>query len=87
MLDRAYMQFLTFMDDPAYRDEHRVHVELIHTLARVGPNTEPKFREECKSLPYITSLYVCFDLHAYIYLTKNEVILKTADTVTINITV
>lgn len=51
MLDRAYMQFLTFMDDLAYRDEHRVHVELIHTLARVGPNTEPKFREECKSLP------------------------------------
>lgn len=48
MLDRAYMQFLTFMDDSAYRDEHKVHIELIHTLARVGPNTEPKFREECK---------------------------------------
>lgn len=46
MLDRAYMQFLSFMDDSAYREEHRVHVELIHTLARVGPNTEPKFREE-----------------------------------------
>ncbi|VDI64402.1 Hypothetical predicted protein [Mytilus galloprovincialis] len=46
MLDRAYMQFLTFMDDSAYRDEHKVHLELIHTLARVGPNTEPKFREE-----------------------------------------
>ena len=48
MLDRAYMQFLTFMDDSAYRDAHKVHIELIHTLARVGPNTEPKFREECK---------------------------------------
>ncbi|CAC5412344.1 RAB11-binding protein RELCH,RAB11-binding protein RELCH homolog [Mytilus coruscus] len=44
MLDRAYMQFLTFMDDSAYRDEHKVHIELIHTLARVGPNTEPKHR-------------------------------------------
>ncbi|XP_069112711.1 RAB11-binding protein RELCH homolog isoform X2 [Argopecten irradians] len=46
MLDRVYMQFLTFMDDPAYKDEHNIQTELIRTLARVGPNAEPRFRDE-----------------------------------------
>uniref|UniRef100_K1PHE9 Uncharacterized protein n=1 Tax=Magallana gigas TaxID=29159 RepID=K1PHE9_MAGGI len=46
MLDRVYMQFVTFMDDPMYRDEHEVNIELIRTLARVGPNAEPRFRDD-----------------------------------------
>ncbi|XP_062567299.1 RAB11-binding protein RELCH homolog [Saccostrea cucullata] len=46
MLDRVYMQFVTFMDDPVYRNEHEVIIELIRTLARVGPNAEPRFRDD-----------------------------------------
>ncbi|XP_022335472.2 RAB11-binding protein RELCH homolog isoform X2 [Crassostrea virginica] len=46
MLDRVYMQFVTFMDDPIYREEHTVNIELIRTLARVGPNAEPRFRDD-----------------------------------------
>ena len=48
MLDRVYMQFVTFMDDPIYREEHTVNIELIRTLARVGPNAEPRFRDDRK---------------------------------------
>ena len=42
------MQLQTFLDDPMYREEHSLHVELIGTFARVGPNAEPKFRDECE---------------------------------------
>ncbi len=42
------MQFQTFTDDPMYKEQHGLHIELIRTFARVGPNTEPKFRDECK---------------------------------------
>ena len=47
-LDRVYIQFQSFLDDPAYRDEHTLLVQLIHTFGKVGPNAEPKFRDECK---------------------------------------
>ncbi|XP_041376691.1 RAB11-binding protein RELCH homolog [Gigantopelta aegis] len=46
VLDRVYMQLQTFFDDPLYRDQHSIHVELIRTMARVGPNSEPRFRDE-----------------------------------------
>ncbi|XP_064641709.1 RAB11-binding protein RELCH homolog [Lineus longissimus] len=46
VLDKVYMQIQTFMDDPLYKDQHDLLVELIRTFARVGPNAEPKFRDE-----------------------------------------
>ncbi|XP_076470808.1 RAB11-binding protein RELCH homolog isoform X2 [Babylonia areolata] len=46
VLDRVYMQLQMYFDDPMYRDHHAVHVELIRTLARCGPNAEPKFQDE-----------------------------------------
>ncbi|KAL8571755.1 hypothetical protein ACOMHN_051122 [Nucella lapillus] len=46
VLDRVYMQLQSFFDDPMYREHHAVHVELIRTLARCGPNAEPKFQDE-----------------------------------------
>ena len=48
MLDRVYMQLQTFLDDPIYRDQHLLQIEVIRTFARVGPNAEPRFRDECK---------------------------------------
>ncbi|KAK3746890.1 hypothetical protein RRG08_030301 [Elysia crispata] len=50
VLDRVYMQLQMFFDEQVYREEHAVHVELIRTLARCGPNAEPRFREECDKL-------------------------------------
>ena len=52
VLDKVYMQFQTFMDDPIYTDQHSLHVVLIKTFARVGPNGEPRFRDECEFLVY-----------------------------------
>ena len=48
VLDKVHMQLTSFMDDPAYKHEHYMHLELIRTLARVGPNTEPKLRDHCE---------------------------------------
>ena len=48
ILEKVYMQLQTFLDDPVYREEHMLHLELVSTFARVGPNAEPKFRDECK---------------------------------------
>ena len=50
ILDKVHMQFQTFMDDPIYRDQHTVTLELVQMFARVAPNAEPKFREDCKSV-------------------------------------
>ena len=52
ILEKVYMQLQTFLDDPVYREEHMLHLELVSTFARVGPNAEPKFRDECKWKPF-----------------------------------
>ncbi|ELT88849.1 hypothetical protein CAPTEDRAFT_220556 [Capitella teleta] len=51
-LDKVYMQFQSFMDDPFYRDQHALHIELIRTFARVGPNAEPRFRDDSTNLSH-----------------------------------
>ena len=48
ILEKVYMQLQTFLDDPAYRQEHQLHMELVATFSRIGPNAEQKFRDECK---------------------------------------
>lgn len=63
ILEKVYMQLQTFLDDPSYREEHTLHLELVATFARVGPNAEQKFRDECK-LGVVYSKFVFF----YIYL-------------------
>ncbi|KAL4235189.1 hypothetical protein ACF0H5_006827 [Mactra antiquata] len=52
ILEKVYMQFQSFLDDPVYREEHQLHLELVATFARVGPNAEQKFRDECKYCLY-----------------------------------
>ncbi|XP_054716426.1 RAB11-binding protein RELCH homolog [Uloborus diversus] len=46
LLEKVHLQLQTFLDDPMYWDQHLLHVEVIKTFAKVGPNTEPKFRDE-----------------------------------------
>ena len=48
MLDKVQLQFQNFLDDPGYADQQQMQLALIKTLARVGPNAEPRFRDECK---------------------------------------
>ncbi|XP_052230319.1 RAB11-binding protein RELCH homolog isoform X2 [Dreissena polymorpha] len=55
ILEKVYMQLQSFLDDPAYREEHALHLELVATFTRVGPNAEQKFRDEFM-LPRLTAL-------------------------------
>ncbi|KPP62481.1 lisH domain and HEAT repeat-containing protein KIAA1468-like [Scleropages formosus] len=41
------MQLASFLEDPQYQDQHSLHMEIIGTFGRVGPNAEPRFRDEC----------------------------------------
>ncbi|KAG8189556.1 hypothetical protein JTE90_026600 [Oedothorax gibbosus] len=55
LLEKAHLQLQTFLDDQMYRDQHLLYVEVIRTFAKIGPNTEPKFRDEFV-LPRLTAL-------------------------------
>ncbi|XP_078055986.1 RAB11-binding protein RELCH homolog isoform X1 [Mustelus asterias] len=46
LLERVKMQLASFLEDPQYHDQHSLHMEIIKTFGRVGPNAEPKFRDE-----------------------------------------
>lgn len=48
LLERVKMQLASFLEDPQYQDQHSLHTEIIKTFGRVGPNAEPRFRDECK---------------------------------------
>ena len=50
LLEKAQVQLASFLDEPAYESEHAVQVEVVKTLGRCGPNAEPVFRDQCKSL-------------------------------------
>ena len=36
------------MDDPGLKDNTELQKTLLRTFSRIIPNSEPKFREECK---------------------------------------
>ncbi|XP_078543885.1 RAB11-binding protein RELCH isoform X2 [Lissotriton helveticus] len=46
LLERVKMQLASFLEDPQYQDQHSLHIEIIRTFGRVGPNAEPRFRDE-----------------------------------------
>ncbi|XP_038652465.1 RAB11-binding protein RELCH homolog isoform X3 [Scyliorhinus canicula] len=46
LLERVKMQLASFLEDPQYHDQHSLQMEIIKTFGRVGPNAEPKFRDE-----------------------------------------
>lgn len=46
LLDKVHMQFQTFLDDPQYWNQHTFQLEIIRTFARVGPNIDPKYRDD-----------------------------------------
>ncbi|XP_030408106.1 RAB11-binding protein RELCH isoform X4 [Gopherus evgoodei] len=46
LLERVKMQLASFLEDPQYQDQHSLQTEIIKTFGRVGPNAEPRFRDE-----------------------------------------
>uniref|UniRef100_A0A8C4R428 Uncharacterized protein n=1 Tax=Eptatretus burgeri TaxID=7764 RepID=A0A8C4R428_EPTBU len=40
------MQLGAFVEDPQYQNQHAIHLEIIRTFSHVGPNAEPRFRDE-----------------------------------------
>ncbi|KAM9307861.1 RAB11-binding protein RELCH [Gastrophryne carolinensis] len=46
LLERVKMQLASFLEDPQYQDQHSLQIEIIRTFGRVGPNAEPRFRDE-----------------------------------------
>ncbi|XP_039645736.1 RAB11-binding protein RELCH homolog isoform X3 [Perca fluviatilis] len=55
LLERVKMQLASFLEDPQYHDQHSLHMEIIRTFGRVGPNAEPRFRDEFV-LPHLHKL-------------------------------
>ncbi|XP_058231992.1 RAB11-binding protein RELCH homolog isoform X2 [Hemibagrus wyckioides] len=55
LLERVKMQLASFLEDPVYQDQHSLHMEIIKTFGRVGPNAEPRFRDEFV-LPHLHKL-------------------------------
>ncbi|XP_016350793.1 lisH domain and HEAT repeat-containing protein KIAA1468 homolog isoform X4 [Sinocyclocheilus anshuiensis] len=58
LLERVKMQLASFLEDPQYQDQHSLHMEIIKTFGRVGPNAEPRFRDEFV-LPHLHKLTLC----------------------------
>lgn len=54
------MQLASFLEDPVYQDQHSLHMEIIKTFGRVGPNAEPRFRDECKCDDFFFILFYFF---------------------------
>ncbi|CAL1596811.1 unnamed protein product [Knipowitschia caucasica] len=55
LLERVKMQLASFLEDPQYQDQHSLHMEIVRTFGRVGPNAEPRFRDEFV-LPHLHKL-------------------------------
>ncbi|KAM9553085.1 RAB11-binding protein RELCH homolog isoform 7-T7 [Salvelinus alpinus] len=63
LLERVKMQLASFLEDPQYQDQHSLHMEIIRTFGRVGPNAEPRFRDEFV-LPHLHKLALSNNVQA-----------------------
>ena len=46
ILEKVYVQFQSFLEDPQYKDQHELQVTMIRTFGKVAPHAEPHFRDE-----------------------------------------
>ncbi|XP_046842771.1 RAB11-binding protein RELCH homolog [Xenia sp. Carnegie-2017] len=44
-LEKIHIQFQSFLSDPTYYDQHELQVALIRTFGKIGPHSEPRFRD------------------------------------------
>ncbi|XP_041736117.1 RAB11-binding protein RELCH homolog isoform X2 [Coregonus clupeaformis] len=63
LLERVKMQLASFLEDPQYQHQHSLHMEIIRTFGRVGPNAEPRFRDEFV-LPHLHKLALVNNVQA-----------------------
>ncbi|XP_038626462.1 RAB11-binding protein RELCH isoform X1 [Tachyglossus aculeatus] len=63
LLERVKMQLASFLEDPQYQDQHSLHTEIIKTFGRVGPNAEPRFRDEFV-IPHLHKLALANNLQS-----------------------
>ncbi|XP_062500867.1 RAB11-binding protein RELCH homolog isoform X2 [Corticium candelabrum] len=55
LLEKIRVQFQLFLDDPFYQNEHAVLLQMVKTLGDIGPNVEPKLRDDF-ILPRLTAI-------------------------------
>ena len=48
LLEKVCLQLQSLMDDPGLKDNIELQKAMLRTFSRILPNSEPKFREECK---------------------------------------
>lgn len=46
ILEKVYVQFQSFLEDPQYKDQHELQATMIRTFGKVAPHAEPHFRDE-----------------------------------------
>ena len=46
ILEKVYVQFQSFLEDPQYKDQVALQVAMIRTFGKVAPHAEPHFRDE-----------------------------------------
>lgn len=46
ILEKVYVQFQSFLEDPQYKDQHELQTTMIRTFGKVAPHAEPHFRDE-----------------------------------------
>lgn len=46
ILEKVYVQFQSFLEDPQYKDQHELQTTMIRAFGKVAPHAEPHFRDE-----------------------------------------
>lgn len=55
LLEKIRLQFQSFLDDQVYANEHALLLDMVKTLGEIGPNVEPKLRDDF-ILPRLSTL-------------------------------
>ena len=70
ILEKVYVQFQSFLEDPQYKDQHELQATMIRTFGKVAPHAEPHFRDEgivsCGEGFVWNLLPVNYVIHAYL---------------------
>ena len=45
---QVHEQFEVFMSEDQFRMDHQMVMAVLKTLAKIGPHTDPVFRDECE---------------------------------------
>lgn len=62
ILEKVYVQFQSFLEDPQYKDQHELQATMIRTFGKVAPHAEPHFRDEGRMVSELqwNAVWFCF---------------------------